>query len=289
MSEITTFDIALAMADINIAGKQQAEENVKKMLAEKKDFKYDENKTLSENVVAALPQYRLEEYAKYCSGTYNTFKVLGSDFNNPQDLESYKNQCKAYLSLYRLPEKINPADKENPYRERVELGLPDLLSVMTGRVIQDVYYRGAYDKVGDMIALKEMRDDKMSMREKIAAMFPEYPLEKFAQEFERSVEVAKMMGLDERKGFTVEAVKTLAKGYDFPEKFVVEEKLPEKSQSNALDHAREMIKAKMQQDGAVGISKEELVSYKQMKGKSKETAQKETDTLFNRIGNPRDL
>ena len=289
MSEIATFDLVLAMTDVDIADKQKAQENVEKMFAENKDYKYDASKTLSENIVAALPQYRLGEYAKTCEGVFRTFKNFGSDFSQKKDLDDFKNQCIAYLSLYKLPEKINPADKENPYRERVELGLPDLLSVMTGRVIQDVYYRGAYDKVGDMIALKEMRDDKMSMREKIAAMFPEYPLEKFAQEFERSVEVAKMMGLDERKGFTVEAVKTLAKGYDFPEKFVVEEKLPEKSQSNALDHAREMVKAKMQQDGAVGISKEELVSYKQMKGKSKETAQKETDTLFNRIGNPRDL
>lgn len=286
MDKIEAFDLMLAMTGIDVDGKQQAVENAKKMLAEKPDYKYDESKTLSENIVAALPQYNLEGFAQRCDATYRTFKNLGSDFSRKSEVEDFKLQCELYLRSFRIPEKINPADKENPYRETVSMTLPEMVSLMTGKVIQDVFYRRAYDKAADMLSLAGKSGGVN--RKNIADLFPEYPLEKFAQEFERSVEVAKMMGLDERKGFTVEAVQTLAKGYDFPEKFVIEEKLPEKTTTNAIDHAREMVKAKMQQ-GTTGISKKELTDYKQMKGKSKDVAQKESDALFNRIGNPRDL
>ncbi len=227
MSEISVFDLALVMSEISIDGREEAQKNIQNMFAENKNYKYDDKKTLKENIIDAFPQYNLKDYADYCLSSYRTFTNLGMDWNNKEDVKTYKSSCLAHLDMYKLPEKINPSDKDNPYQKKIEVTLPELLSVMTGKVVENVFYRGAHDKVIDMLYITDIKLKGQTLREKITELFPEFPLEKFAQEFERSIEAAKLMGLDERKGFTIDAVNVLAEGYNFPKTFVVTEKQSE--------------------------------------------------------------
>lgn len=74
---------------------------------------------------------------------------------NKEDVKTYKSSCLAHLDMYKLPEKINPSDKDNPYQKKIEITLPELLSVITGKVVENVFYRGAHDKV----TMKNISDD----------------------------------------------------------------------------------------------------------------------------------
>ena len=248
MSEISVFDLALVMSEISIGGREEAKKNIQNMFAENKNYKYDDKKTLKENIIDAFPQYNLKDYADYCLSSYRTFTNLGMDWNNKEDVKTYKSSCLAHLDMYKLPEKINPSDKDNPYQKKIEITLPELLSVMTGKVVENVFYRGAHDKVIDMLYTTDIKLKGQTLREKITELFPEFPLEKFAQEFERSIEAAKLMGLDERKGFTIDAVNVLAKGYNFPKTFVVTEK---QSEQEKLERAKIKVKGHIEQNKAM--------------------------------------